>query len=273
MGYSIFDETMVEMTWPEIEKAASQKAIVILPVGIIEEHGPHMALAVDTYAACLVACLARRELENRGIASLIAPPQYWGVSAGTSVFPGTFSVRPETMQALVYDILASLYGWGLNKVFVINWHGDLQHVKAIIEAVKEARHDTGMDALGVVGEFDTRRLRLTGSEDYILVQQSPPLASGSEKYVDLHAGSLETGVMLEYFPEHVRTALAKKLPPTELTFDDLKELGKSDEVTRKLIPAGYFGNPSGYDTEAAEKYIKVYAQSLTECIERYLKRK
>ena len=64
MGYSIFDETMVDMTWPEIEKAAEQGSIVLLPIGIIEEHGPHMGLAVDTYIAYLVSKLAKHELDQ-----------------------------------------------------------------------------------------------------------------------------------------------------------------------------------------------------------------
>ncbi|MHB8104384.1 MAG: creatininase family protein, partial [Dehalococcoidales bacterium] len=112
MGYSIFDETMVDMTWPEIEQAAGKGAIVLLPMGIIEEHGPHMGLAVDTYAPYLVTRLVKHELKSRGITALIAPPNYWGVSLATSVFPGTFSVRKETMKALIYDILASLHSWG-----------------------------------------------------------------------------------------------------------------------------------------------------------------
>ena len=129
MGYSIFDETMVDMTWPEIERAAADGAIVLLPTGIIEEHGPHLGLAVDTYIAYLIGVMARRELASRGITALIAPPCYWGVSQGTAVFPGTFSVRRETMKALVYDILASLHGWGFKRVFAVNWHADFQHCR------------------------------------------------------------------------------------------------------------------------------------------------
>ncbi len=273
MGYSIFDETMVDMTWPEIEAAAGKGAIALLPIGIIEEHGPHMGLAVDTYAAYLVSVLAKHELEACGVNTLIAPPQYWGVSPATWVFPGTFSVRPETMKAVIYDILASLKRWKLNKVFIINWHADIKHCQAILEAVKEARRDMAIDAFYLVSEFDVSRLRLTGKEEYILKQQSPPMTGISEKYVDIHAGSMETAVMMKYFPKHVKATLAKKLPRTEITLEDLKSLGKSDEATRKLIPQGYFGNPAGYDTGAAEEYIEAHAKATADCIESYLKSK
>lgn len=44
---------MVDMAWPDIEKAARDKAIIILPIGVIEEHGPHMGLGVDAYCSYL----------------------------------------------------------------------------------------------------------------------------------------------------------------------------------------------------------------------------
>jgi creatinine amidohydrolase len=273
MGYSIFDETMVDMTWPQIEKAAGEGVIVLLPVGIIEEHGPHMGLAVDIYIAYLISLLTKHELKSRGIASLIAPPSYWGVSPGTSVFPGTFSMRQETMQAVVYDILAGLHSWGFKRVFAINGHGDMGHCLAILDAIKDARRDTGIDALYLAGDDEVRRLRLTGNEDYILVQSAPPSAKPADKYVDLHAGSFETGVMAKYFPQMVDVKLAKELKRTELTFDDLKVLGERNEATRKLIPNGYFGNPAAYDVDLAGKGIEAGVKSTADCIERYLKKK
>ena len=273
MGYSIFDETMVDMTWPEIEAAAKIGAIVLLPTGIIEEHGPHMGLAVDTYAAYLVSVLVKHELKTHGINALIAPLQYWGVSPGTSVFPGTFSVRPETMKALIYDILASLKRWKFDTVFIINWHIDIHHCRAILDALKEAHCDIAIDARYLANEFDIRRLRLTGEEEYVLKYQQPQMAGVNNKYIDAHAGSMETAVMMKYFPKHVKAKLAKKLPRTEITFEDLKELGKSDAATRKLIPQGYFGNPAGYDIGAAELMVTADAKAAADCIEWYLKSK
>lgn len=77
-GYSIFDGTMADMTYLEIEKAAREKAIVLFPVGVIEEHGPHMPLGVDTYGAYVQTKAVKEELEKKGIKTLIAPPFYWG---------------------------------------------------------------------------------------------------------------------------------------------------------------------------------------------------
>jgi creatinine amidohydrolase len=272
MGYSIFDETMVDMTWPEIEKMAEQGAIVLLPIGIIEEHGPHMGLAVDTYVAYLMCKLAKHELEARGIKTLIAPPYYWGISLGTSTFAGTFTVRKETMKAGIYDILTSLNHWGLNRVFNINWHADYHHCIVILEAFKEARNDTGIGAYCILTDFDVRRLRLTGEEDYVIVQRMPLPQGPPTKYVDLHAGSLETGIMLNYFPAQVDAELVKKLKGTELTYDDLKVLGRSESEVREAIPLGYFGDPASFDLEASRRFVEDNCRDLANLIDDFIKR-
>ena len=271
MGYSIFDETMVGMPWPEIEKAAREGAIVLLPVGIIEEHGPHMGLAVDTYTAYLMSVLTKRHLEDMGNKTLIGPPQYWGISEGTATFTGTFSVRKDTMKALVYDILASLHRWGLNRVFVINWHADYRHCKTILESVEEARDGTGIEARSVITASDIVRFRLTGDENYILVQQSPPSMSTPGEYVDMHAGSLETGIMAHFYPDDVDIKMADTLRDSGLANEDLRVLGKGDEEIRKVIPHGYFGNPSGYDAEMAKQFVEDYARDLATTISDFLK--
>lgn len=49
MGYSIFEKTMADMTWQEVEKASKENQIVLFPLGVIEEHGPHLPLGTDSY--------------------------------------------------------------------------------------------------------------------------------------------------------------------------------------------------------------------------------
>ncbi|OGO44234.1 MAG: hypothetical protein A2Z05_04330 [Chloroflexi bacterium RBG_16_60_22] len=270
MGYSIFDETMVDMPWPEIEKAARQGAIVLLPIGIIEEHGPHMGLAVDTYIPCLFSVLAKHHLESHGITSLIAPPYYWGISRSTSVFAGTFSVRKETMQAAIYDILASLHSWGLDRVFTVNWHAEYRHCHVVIDAITAARRDLAIEAYYLMPPRDFNRLGLTGGEPVIL-QKNPPSMGPRGEFIDYHAGSLETGIMLQYFPEQVDAGMARQLEDSRITEADMKTLGRGDGETRRLIPGGYFGNPAGYDIEFCKKYVEDYARDIADTIEDFIK--
>jgi creatinine amidohydrolase len=71
---NIFEETMAHMTYVQIEAAAQEGTIVLFPVGVVEEHGPHLPLAVDVYGAYLQSREVKSELEKKGIKSLIAPP-------------------------------------------------------------------------------------------------------------------------------------------------------------------------------------------------------
>jgi len=138
-GYSIFQETMADMTWQEVEKAAKDGAIILLPTAVVEEHGPHMGCGVDTYLAYQTCKLARRELESRGIKALIVPPFYWGINRTTHIFPGTFTVRDKTMKAVLDDILSSLKSWGFTQIFNINWHYDGAHLSALLRTIISAQ--------------------------------------------------------------------------------------------------------------------------------------
>ncbi len=272
-GYSIFDETMVDMAWPQVERAAQEGAIILFPIGVIEEHGPHMGLGVDTYLAYVRCKLIRRELESRGLQTLIAPPFYWGINHNTGSFPGSFTVRKETMKAVLYDTLACFRRWGFTHVFLINNHGDGEHNLTILEAVKEARIDTGIRAYFLLSEFDAKvRFKLTGKEHHILIQPSstnePP-----PKYLDIHAGGRETGVMLHYFPDQVNKDLAKTLKPTDLTSQDLMRWDQSWSDARRITPLGYFGDPASFDPEAGRQRKETSVTGMANLIETFLKGK
>ena len=108
MACPIFDETMVELSWPQLEEEAKANPPVILPVGIIEEHGPHMDLAPDVYLAHQWAKDVKKLLAERSLKVLIAPPMYWGVSPCTEASAGTSSGRPQTMLAIMLDRIGLL---------------------------------------------------------------------------------------------------------------------------------------------------------------------
>ncbi|MEE8471839.1 MAG: creatininase family protein [Dehalococcoidia bacterium] len=270
MGYSIFDETIVDMAWPEIERVAGEGAIVLLPTGVIEEHGPHLGLGVDIYCSYLTCKLTRRELEARGIKTLITPPYYWGINNATGSFPGSFTVRKETMKAVLYDILASLQRWGLTYVFNINWHGEHHHNIAILEAIKEARTDTGIRAYCVLQDLHARRFGLSGREDHVIIQKSPPPPEPAPKHIEVHAGAVETGIMLNYFPDQVDAEMARALKSTDLTFQDLAAWRRGWRDGRKVTPLGYFGDPAGFDPEAGRQLIEGKARGLADVIEGFM---
>ncbi len=220
-GFSVFEDTMVEMTWQEVQAGADRSAVVLLPIGIVEGHGPHLDLSADFYISAISCRFLKQELQQKGIEALIAPPLYWGVSLDVAKYAGTFSVRPETMKALLADILASLKSWGFRRIFVSNAHGDGVHVDVIRQAVREA-NDTP--------DFRAYFLWELGIET---PQTVPFPTTREDRYQpDYHAGAIETAQMAAFFPEKVRGEVAKTLAPQN-SFD----------------PLAYCGDPASYELE------------------------
>ena len=250
-GYSIFHGTMADMTWPEVEQAVKAKAIVLLPIAVIEEHGPHIGLGADTYLTYHACKTVRSELEKRGVRAIVAPPFYWGINTSTGSFPGSFTVRKETMKAVLYDIHASLQKWGFTQVVSLNLHGDQDHCVAILEAIQEIRKELRMEASGICSEPALGRFGLTGQEPGLIVQKEPAFAG----YRDTHAGAAETGAMLTHFPDQVNLELARTLQPQE-----------------GFSPLGYWGAPAKFDVEAARQFDEARYRMTADAIESYVKK-
>ncbi len=225
---SIFTGTMVEMAWPEIKESAENGDIVLFPIGTIEEHGPHMDLSPDAYLAYMYCRLLKQSLNDRQVGSIIAPPYYWGICEDVKMYPGTFSIRPETMKAILVDLFGSLFSWGFTKTFIVNAHGDRAHVKAIEEAAQQMRDDCGMQ----IYNLDSLEA---------VVENPPhfPFPRIGRFLPDIHAGSLETASMHLFFPEKVREDIAKTQKPQ-----------------KGFHPMGYLGDPASFmlESETAERY-------------------
>lgn len=215
---SIFTDTMVEMTWTEVKESAENGDVVLFPIGVIEEHGPHMDLSPDVYLAYLFCKFLRQSLLSKGIRAIIAPPYYWGICEDTKIYPGTFSVRPETFKLILIDIFSSLKSWGFTKVFIVNSHLDPTHVDIIEQAVKEMR--------------DNNNMQIYNLASLNIDIESPPAfpAPRDGSYEpDVHAGSIETACIYNFYPDKVNVELAKELKPQN-----------------SFHPFGYFGDPASF---------------------------
>ena len=105
-------------TWTEVEEYLKHCKGIILPLGSTEQHGPTGAIGTDALTAEAVAL----EVGCRtGV--LVAPTQAFGMAEHHLAFPGTMSLQPATLLALLHDLVLSLAGHGFEKIFVINGHG------------------------------------------------------------------------------------------------------------------------------------------------------
>ncbi len=105
----------------EFEEALAHDPVVIVPTGSVEQHGPHCPMDVDITGPFYMAVAAARRVEEFPV--LVAPPVWSGFTHYNMGFPGTISLRLETYQALLADVLRSIYANGFPRTVVINGHG------------------------------------------------------------------------------------------------------------------------------------------------------
>ena len=122
---------LADMTWPEVADALKTVQIAIIPVGAHEQHGPHMAESCD---GVLAEAMAKKLAERLFPDVLVAPTVAMGISPHHMNFPGTITLRPETMLALLRDMVHSLKQHGIRKILFMNGHGGNQPVLGVAAA-------------------------------------------------------------------------------------------------------------------------------------------
>ncbi|GKX30507.1 creatininase [Vallitalea longa] len=270
MSYSIFEGTMADMTYTQVEEAASKGTIVFFPIAVIEEHGPHMCLGTDVYGSYDVTFKIKQKLNEKGIDSVIVPPFYWGINHLTSAFTGSFTSKESTMKNMLIEIILCLKKWGFNRIIPISGHNDYLHNKVIIEVAKECMSKHNINVHIPLQDNMVKLHGYTGKEDYLLSIESE-IEIEEEDYVDIHAGSYETSYMINEYPKLVDQELAKTLKPTEVTEKDFSVLFKGGEVSKKLIPNGYCGNPSKINLSKAKEINDCIVGYITDAIEQLVK--
>jgi creatinine amidohydrolase len=268
-GYSVFAGTIADMTWPEVEAAGASNTPILVPVAVIEQHSRHLPLATDTYGAYLLCLFVQKHLELEGIKVLIAPPYYYGVNTTTAMFPGSINIKPETMKALLVEILQNYAAWGLRRQFIVNHHGDPQHNRAIVEAIQALR-DQGVETTyflgGMIQGFVDAAWQGTFREPLPLTGDAVLRSPESEQTraavakltrstgLDIHAGERETSLIMRWFPdtmpEDVDVARLAAVP------DTLREFYRAETSGgwRELSPDGHIGDPAKASPENGELY-------------------
>lgn len=244
---SIFTDTMVEMTWIEVKEAAERGDSVLFPIAVVEAHGPHMDLSPDIYIAYLFSKFLKNNLLEKGINTIIAPPYYWGINSVTGKYPGSFTVRPETFKAILFDIFTSLKQWGFSKVFIVNSHGDSAHTEVIEESIKEIKKNMDMQIYNM-GNLN------------IKVNNAPIFPDTREGRFepDIHAGAIETATMLTFYPQKVNKELALKLEP-QSEFDPLAYCGDPARFNLEKNIEEYFEADVELDSLKIETILKDYS--------------
>lgn len=257
-----FTDTMVNLTWTDLEESADKNAIVLMPLGVIEEHGPHLCLGTDIYTATIYCHFVKEKLEQKGIDAVIAPPFYWGICQSTGSFIGSFKIRKETARNLLFDIVSSLCDFGFKQVFGINAHGDIEQHITILEAFKEANEKLSIRASYVFQKSLFPHYGLCGDEGYICPIDPQSICVSTSAAPDVHAGDIETATMHAFYPDFVNVELAKKLKAVKV--------GEAEIIkwlfggfTKELSPNGYLGDPGNYEKVDVMENVRDYVDRIS----------
>ena len=221
---------LAQARWPEVERGPRQ--LLVVPVGSLEQHGPHLPLDTDTRIAVAVA---RRACAGRaGVA--LAPALPVGASGEHAAFPGTLSIGSEALAGCLIELgrHASLYWPAL---LLVNGHGG--NVTAV-EAAAE-------------------RLRYEGRACLAWHAALPE--------ADAHAGRSETSIMLALAPGAVRRDAAERgdVRPLELILPLLREGG-----VRAVSPNGVLGDPAGASAAEGQRLLAYLVDGLNAAMDRFL---
>jgi len=139
---------LAECTTGEVARLARRKnAVILLPLGAIEQHGPHLPLAVDWLGAEALARAVAPHLERGGYRCALAPALPYGASPLAADWSGTVSLSGPTLRRVVGEILRALVGHGFRRFVLVNYQADPGHLAAMAAIRRDAERRRGVRVL------------------------------------------------------------------------------------------------------------------------------
>lgn len=245
-----------EMTWTDVRDYLEKCDMVIIPIGSTEQHGPHLPLGTDYYEA-----MGMSKLISAKTGVVVAPVLLAGYSVYHSGFPGTLSLKPETMEQVLFETAEMLMRYGFRRFMFFNYHGGNNIIQQ--KVMHRINHTTEAIAVAIGVGSQIQR----GSYQ------------GEDEVGDEHAGIGETSLMLYLKPELVKMeriemskvtyneklqelwALSRLHPELQMVFNALrgvpvetKKGGASHEMYSNGIWS--FSDPKKATKERGEKQVK-----------------
>ncbi|MEW6522715.1 MAG: creatininase family protein [Bacillota bacterium] len=239
---------------------AQDTPVVIIAVGSIEQHGPHLPLGTDSLGAVAVASKVAA-----ASGALVVHPCWPGYSPHHMGFPGTVTFKFDTLRAVLMDTIESLVHHGVNKILLMNFHGGNREVVASVERL--ARRQFGAQVVNAVMP--------TGS-------RTPEETNRQQELMDVHSGAGETGFALAEFGHLVEMERVHNWKPSMKLPAELKKL--ADEGVDRSILANLvflylnnsheftadgiwgYADPNDADPERAAKQVEEMVQRAAEFI-------
>jgi creatinine amidohydrolase len=238
-----------DLTTEEAARACDAGAVLLLPIGSVEPHGPHLPLSTDTLIAEETARRTAARIEQAGHAALVLPAVRYSTVEFSEGFIGAVGASADHASGALADVLASLLGQGFRAVALVNAHLEPAHIASLRRAVERAAARAGRSPL--FPDITRRALAARLTEEF---------RSGA-----CHAGRYETSLVLAVRPDLVRNDLRAALPPVATSLVDAIRAG-----SRTFLEAGithaYCGDPAAATAAEGEATYETLAAIVTEAV-------
>jgi creatinine amidohydrolase len=240
---------LAAMTWEEVRDLGGRSLVAILPVGAVEAHGPHLPLDTDVVIATAMARAGAQRLTARQHSVVILPPLVYTAAEFAVDFPGTLSLRPETVTATVVDIAHSLAKPQVAVLAIANAHLDPTHLVSLDQAAATIRKSGGVRV--AFPNLASRPWALRLSAEF---------RSGA-----CHAGQFETSIVLAERRDAVREGIRVKLTPNPASLSVAIREGKRT-FEDAGGPQAYFGAPADATAEEGATTVEILGAILEESV-------
>ncbi|MFD8565707.1 creatininase family protein [Streptomyces sp. NPDC059639] len=245
---------MTEVLWnhltaAELRDLAAEDAVVLLPVGATEQHGPHLPTGVDDFLAAEV-CLRAARLAAPRTPVVVAPSVWSGLSEHHMAFGGTLTLSLTTLHGLLRDLCRSILRAGFSRILIVNGHGG---------------NMTALHALTT--ELTVELSARIASTDYFSVSRDVVRDALDTQDGLMHACEGETSMMLAAHPELVRHAYVPDAHGPAITLpaestDPIHMAVPFGEIT----PSGVAGHGDAATAEKGERMLSGLARALADIV-------
>jgi creatinine amidohydrolase len=243
-----------EFAWPEIREAVAQNRVVVLPVGTVEQHGPHLPLVTDVLTATEMSRLAVEKIPEQAV---LMPSVYYSFNEHHMDFPGTIAIQGDTIIRYVTDIGISLARHGFRKVLLVNGHGS--NVPFLDIAARNITNQT--DAICAVASW------------WSLIPKNLLAELRESEYPGgmAHGCELETSVLLYLRPDLVQFEKASRdinFTASEFFYWDLQRPSPIlfQEWFSRYSKTGTVGDPTKATKEKGERFVNAVVETMTALI-------
>ena len=237
------------------------RTIAVLPVAATEQHGPHLPLGVDTVLADSIVAASLPHLPA-DLSVLFLPTQAVGLSPEHARFPGTLTLKAETVLRLWTDIGESVAAAGVRKLLLFNSHGGQVSVLDLVARDLRARLNL------LVYSCSWFKLPLHDAQG----QDLHALFSAEEHRFGIHGGEIETSMMLALAPARVQMAQAKNFVSTaQARAQQFPILGNGHSAklgwqTQDYHSAGAVGNAAAATAAKGEALVQAAGRALAQLL-------